>query len=96
MRIDISKIETNLIHTMTSATKANDVSNYQPNTVVRDGKAIQTKQVRVTWIEDRGEYFYIGYIPAGKDVGRFGFGAARIYKSGAREYGVIGFEPVAA
>ena len=94
MRIDISKIGTGIMHTMTTAYKANGASSYQPNTVVQDGKAIQTTQVRVTWMEDKGEYFYIGYRPAGKDIGRFGFGAARIYKNGPREYGVIGFAPV--
>lgn len=96
MRIDTSKIRTGLIHAMTTATKANNASRYQPNTVVQNGKAIQTTQVRVTWVEDRGEYLYIGYRPTGKDIGRGAFGAARIYKSGAREYGVIGFEPVTA
>lgn len=96
MRIDIRKIGIGLMHTMTTAAKTNGASIYQPNTVVQDGKAIQTTQVRVTWVEDRGEYLYIGYRPTGKDIGRGAFGAARIYKSGAREYGVIGFEPVTA
>ena len=94
MRIDISKIGTGVMHTMTTAYKANGVSNCQPNTVVQDGKAIQTTQVRIIWVEDRGQYLYIGYRPAGKDSGCGRFGAARIYKSGARTYGVIGFEPV--
>ena len=48
MRIDTSKIRTGLIHVLTTATRANSVSSYQPNTVVQDGKAIQTTQVRVT------------------------------------------------
>ena len=96
MRIDTSKIRTGLIHVLTTATRANSVSSYQPNTVVQDGKAIQTTQVRVTWVEDRGEYLYIGCRSTGKDTGRGAFGAARIYKGDAREYGVIGFEPVTA
>ena len=96
MRIDIRKIETGLMHTMTTAAKTNNASRYQPNTVVQDGKAIQTTQVRVAWVEDRGEYLYIGCRSTGKDTGRGAFGAARIYKGNAREYGVIGFEPVTA
>ena len=94
MKIDIGKIKVGRIFKMTDVTKADQCSQYQPNTTVKNGKAFQTMQVIVTWIEDRGAYLYIGFKPNGKDIGRCGFGATRIYKKEQKEYGTLGFEAI--
>ena len=92
MRIDIDRVNAGEMFTMTRAMKADNLSHLQPNTTVADGKATQTMMVMVDWVEDRGSFLYVGYHPVGEDRFRCTFGAARIYKDGPRQYGVIGFE----
>lgn len=92
MRIDFEKVQAGNLFTMTTAMLANQCSIYQRNTTVVNGKAIQTMQVKVDWVEDRSEYLYIGYTPYGKDRSMCAFGTARLYKDGPKEFGVVGFE----
>lgn len=92
MLIDFEKVQAGNLFTMTTVMKANESSIYQRNTTVVNGKAITTMQVKVDWVEDRGEYLYVGYTPAGKDRRICTFGAARLYLDGPREFGVVGFE----
>lgn len=92
MRIDIDRVNVGEMFTMVRATKANDLSKFQPNTTVANGKATQTMMVAVDWVEDRGSFLYVGYHPVGKDRFLCTFGAIRLYKDGPREFGVIGFE----
>lgn len=94
--MNIPAIEIGHEYVMTSASKANSVSAFQPKTIVEDGIAYQTTQIKVTSVKDSGEYFYIGYVPTRDDAGRCKFGYARIYKEGDRPYGVVKFEPIAA
>lgn len=81
-------------YVMTVASKANQVSRYQPKTVIENDKAYQTMKIRVTFVEDRGDYFYIGYAPIEEDSTRCSFGYARIYKSGNRSWGIVKFDPM--
>ena len=92
LKYDIDKIKPGRVFTITEAVKATPTSIYQPNTTVKAGKALQTTEIMVTSVEDRREYLYIGIRPTGRDAGRFGFGAMRIYKAGPRDYGVVVLE----
>jgi len=92
MRIDIDRVTAGEMFTMVRVTKADHLSHLQPNTTVADGKATQTMQVKVDWVEDRGSFLYVGYHPVGEDRFLCTFGAARIYKDGPKRFGVIGFE----
>lgn len=94
MSINIEKIKVGRQFIMTDVMKANQCSQYQRNTVVKDGKSYQKTQVVVTSVDDRGEYLYVGFRPSGKDAGCCGFGATRIYKENQKEYGTLGFEPL--
>lgn len=92
MRIDFEKLEVGKTFKMTTVTRSNKCSIYQPNTTVASGKATQTMMVMLDWMEDRGEYLYIGYHPVGKDSHLCGFGATRLYHGEPKEFGVVGFE----
>lgn len=92
--MNINNIEIGSEYIMTTAYKADSTSSYQPKTVVKDNIAYQTTHIRVKSVKDSGEYFYIGYVPAGDDTRRFGFGYTKVYKKGEKPYGVISFEPV--
>ena len=94
MRIDFEKVQAGNLFTMTTVMKADKNSAYQRNTYVMNGKAVTKMLVNVEWVEDRGEYLYVGYTPAGKDSRLCKFGAARLYLDGPREFGVVGFEAV--
>lgn len=92
MRIDFEKVQAGNLFTMTKVMKADQCSIYQRNTSVVNGKAITKMLVKVDWVEDRGEYLYVGYTPAGKGRHLCVFGATRLYKDGPKEFGVVGFE----
>lgn len=94
MRIDFEKVQAGNLFTMTTVMKADQCSIYQRNTSVVNGKAITKTLVKVEWVEDLGEYLYVGYTPAGKDRHTCKFGAARLYLDGPKEFGVVGFEAV--
>lgn len=60
---------------------------------VANGKTLEMRDLTVTWIEDRGDYLYLGYKPAPWiPYGTYGeFGAERIYKPGVKQppFGVV-------
>lgn len=91
---DINLLKAGSLLNLTFAHKANDLSACQPNTTVEGEKAIQTATVEVDFVEDRGEYLYFGYHPIGKDRRLCKFGAARAYRAGRKEFGVVGIEAV--
>lgn len=91
MKKDLSKVKVGRIFKMTEVKRINGINEHQANTEVRDGKAIQTQEVKINWIEDRGEYLYIGFTPLDRRMGAFG--ATRVYKTDrGNEYGLLGFE----
>jgi hypothetical protein len=73
--------------------KENRASKFD-RTVVRieDGKAYSETFVQITSIDDRGDYWYIGYKPVGMHAGTCGFGYTRYYKDFTPEYGTLAFE----
>lgn len=58
---------------------------------VEDGYVYNEMLVHINYIEDRGDFWYIGFTPTGKDRGRCGFGCTRYYKNSVPEYGTIAF-----
>jgi hypothetical protein len=77
--------------TIINRLKANDISKFKPSTVVHGEYADQTRKVKVTSVEDRGEFFYVGYRPVRFDA-RWGY--TRIYKDiSSRKYGTIDIIP---
>lgn len=89
MKKDIGKIKAGRRFYMTQVYNANQPYNHHPDIVVKDGKVYETREVEVNWVEDCGEYLYIGYTP--KTGGAFG--ATRVYKEAdPYEYGTKGFE----
>lgn len=91
MKKDIKKMKPGRRFLMTQVYNANQPINWRPGTIVKDGKAYQTTEVEIDWIEDRGDYYYVGYTP--KQANGGAFGAARIYKeTEPYEYGTLGFE----
>lgn len=73
--------------------KKNGINEYQPRVTKVDGKFVYTERfVKIMSIDDRGDYWYIGYEPVGRDRGTFGFGYTRLYKNEIPKYGAIAFE----
>lgn len=73
--------------------KANRTSEFNRRvTKIEDGKAYEETFVQITSIDDRGEYWYIGYKPVGMHAGACGFGFTRLYKDITPEYGTLAFE----
>lgn len=68
----------------------------RPNNIVSiDGDTYTTKtMVHITSITDRGDYYYIGHEPIGKDCGSYSFGYTRLYKNKTTNFGTIAFEEV--
>lgn len=63
-------------------------------TKVEDGYVYRETFVQLSNVEDRGDFWYVGFRPVGRDVGRCGFGYTRIYKEGIPEYGTIELEDI--
>ena len=73
--------------------KKNGINENQPGVFKIEGDKVFSEMfVRLLTIEDRGDFWYIGYEPAGKDRGRCTFGYTRLYKEGPREFGTQAFE----
>lgn len=95
------KIDTNICigetYLMTTKMKATSVSQYQPDTVVVDDYAYESRKISVTSIEDRGEYLYVGYkLYKPQSYNSMTFGYTKVYKNRdtAPKFGVVGFEKV--
>lgn len=73
--------------------RVNGINEIQPRvTKVEGGFVYQETIVYITSIDDRGDYWYIGHEPVGKDRGAYGFGYTRLYKHTVPKYGTIAFE----
>lgn len=76
---------------LTERMKENGINENQLGVVkVEDGYVYYETFIQLTSVEDRGDYYYIGFQPIGKDIGRFGHGCDRIYKHKIPEYGALG------
>lgn len=57
--------------------------------VIKDNKVYRTLIVHIHHIEDRGDFYYVGYTPLNKRFGQFGY--TRIYKdTTGRQWGTLG------
>lgn len=75
--------------------KKNQIKENQPGVIkVEDGYVYSEMFVHLTSISDRGDYWYIGFRPIGKSLGRCGFGYIRLYKNGIPECGTILIEDI--
>lgn len=91
MRRDIKKMKAGRRFLMTNVHSSNQPNVWGPEAIEKDGKIYVTTEVEINWIEDRGDFYYVGYTP--KQAGRGVFGATRIYKGeDPHEYGTLGFE----
>ena len=78
---------------MTGRRKANGINENQPRVTKVEGGYVYTETlIHITSIEDREDYWYIGYRPIGKDAGACTFGFTRLYKNMIPEYGTISIE----
>lgn len=68
--------------------KCDGIEEHQSNvTKIENGYCYRETFVKLTNVEDRGEFWYVGIKPIGKDKDRFGFGYIRIYKCDERNKG---------
>ena len=77
--------------------KINGINEIQPRVTRIDtdsGVCYSETLVHITSIADRGDYFYIGHEPIGKDRGAYGFGYTRLYKNKTPNFGTIAFDEV--
>lgn len=74
--------------TFTRRMKATPTSQYQPFTVVEGDYEITTITCTITSVDDKGDFWYVGYVPLSPRQGTFGY--LRVYKDYiTREFGVI-------
>ena len=59
---------------------------------MKDGYAEKTIKTRITTVEDRGDYYYIGHRPLELKHGRHGY--FRVHKTGAKKFGVVAINGV--
>lgn len=85
-------VQTGFEYNFTRVMKAMPTSIYQPNTRVEGDKEIQTFLAKVTSVEDRGDYFYVGYTPSDRRQGSFGYLRINKPQFPSRPYGIVKVE----
>ena len=73
--------------------KKDGINENQPGVTKVEGEYVYSEMfVQLTSVSDRGDYWYIGFRPIGRDMGRCGFGFTKLYKHAIPEYCTIAIE----